>query len=102
MSRLQLFRPVADSVLAGPFNESSHDVPAILSFFVEGSKLRSQNQYALARRARSLRHNATCPSCERARVIPLDAVRTDDEAEVDGVSLKLAFACEHCGTDWVA
>ncbi len=102
MSRLQLFRPAVDDVLAGPFNASSHAASDILSFVVEGSKLRSQTQYALARRARILRRNSTCPSCHRSRVIPLSNVDKTNDFDSDAVVHQLSFACEDCGNDWVA
>jgi|GEM_PF-2667210 len=103
MSRLKVYHPAANDVHDGHLHsESLHEGRAILSFVLDGRRLRAQAQFSLAQRARLLRANSSCPQCDRAQVIPLFSAIVADTCRDEATVNPRHFACEGCGVDWVA
>lgn len=110
MSCLKLYWPQTFSLYA-PQDDAAEecsvydDGDAVVLLFPRSARRRQQGQQELLARARLIRENRTCPICNRAAVVPVNAdqgVPAGNHMPVPGAGTIVGFECDCCGHTWEA
>lgn len=91
------------SVLALPLPSESVDAPRILPLHDSVLHGQHRTQQDIVNRARLLHRNATCPTCGRAMVEPIeldDGLLNRSGRPIPGTASVSGFACGACTHRW--
>lgn len=92
MSQLSIFRP-----------SSAYDGPQILSFATFAARVKSNQLFDVATRAKLEYRNQCCPECRRATVEPIemnDPILSRNGSVIPKSATLLGFCCNACGHRW--
>lgn len=89
--------------LAEPSRSAVTDAPAVLTWPGSNVAKPRHTQQDVVVRARLLHRNATCRTCGRATVDPIeldDALLNRSGLAIPGTATVVGFACSSCSNEW--